>query len=185
MFGCGAGGKTVQNDLVKPGDLERMITTDFAADGQVHVLSVGKFVIKPETYFCTYRPGFGFDGARLRDALKALGQSDYLNGSPRTNGTFGPQGLSEGCSDGTQIFIRVFQSVNRNGSPYKLVLSVYQGTNAAWVAKVERLDGLRPGARSTWRTPPPSEEEKRLIRTKESIQFDIKEISDKFLKGLT
>jgi hypothetical protein len=123
--------------------IEVVPDSEIPTDGSIHVSKRGEFDIQPTTQFCTFRPGSGFDGAMLRDALKALGQSDYLDGSPRTNGDFGPDRPSADCSGVNPVLIRVFQTENRNGKPYRLTLVIRQG-DAFWQGIVERAGGQRP-----------------------------------------
>ena len=130
-----------EDDVVQ---FETVPDNEIPTDGSIHVVKRGKFVIGPDTYFCTYRPGLGLDGRHLSDAIKSLGQSDYLNGSPRTNDTFGPNGLSKHCTHGAPILIRLFQTDNRTGEAYRLSLVVRQG-DALWQGTVERENGLMPG----------------------------------------
>ena len=149
LSGCGQQepAKAIQQkDASKMGKVEALLQpvpvpdADIPTDGTVHVVKSGKFVIKPDTLFCTYRPGFGLDES-LNNALIAIGQSDYLNGSPRTD-AIGPEGDPKACITGNHIMIRGIQSANRTGKPYRLTLIVRQG-DAFWQGILERRDGLR------------------------------------------
>lgn len=133
-----------------PDPISTLLETPFDADGKIHVLrATGKFVIRPNTSFCTYVPGINIDD--LRAALKEMGQSDYVGGAIRTNGQLGERTSSE-CRRPKDdvVFIRGDWNFKRNGPRYKLMLAVWQGdpakNGAIWIGGVERLSGHRPDA---------------------------------------
>ena len=135
-----------------PPEVQRLTEADFPADGNIHVIrSSGRFRIRQDTEFCTFRPGYGLDGTGLAEALEKKGQSAYFDGRTRTNcATDDPDFLERlPALHGTAVFIRVTQSDNRRGEPYKLVLTVWQGDPAKggglWAGGVERgTDAYHP-----------------------------------------
>jgi hypothetical protein len=151
--GAGGSGNGGSGDVAQvPAEVAQLITVDFPADGQVHVQSQGRFSIKPTTLFCemdaSVSPeirslgisGVGIDGVKLTEALSALGQDYYLDGSPRQRTVQSGQ-----CSGaGEAAFYRGYAQNNRTGQPYKLILAVWQGDpasgGAVWVGGVERLE---------------------------------------------
>lgn len=129
-----------------PSQAKAILAENFRWDGRIHSLSRGNFDINPTTIFCTYRPGYGLDAQLLSDALKSLDRSEYLNGAPRLNGSFGPQRPSHGCARSNAndpIFIRGEKTTYRTS--YRIAIVVWQ-RDALWVGVVERLDGLRRDA---------------------------------------
>lgn len=123
-----------------PTDLRQLIDQTFPADGEIHVQSRGVFAVHPDTVFCKSRNGIGLGGELLRDALLELGQSDYLSGSPRGSRIIGE---NADCKNTGTIFASGLQTFNRNGKPYKIVLTVWQNDGvkdgAYWIGKIERI----------------------------------------------
>ena len=176
LAACGPVGGSAKEQTVV--DIEAVPDSEIPSDGSIHVVKRGQFVIAPETIFCTYRLGFGLDGAMLRNALKSMGQSDYLNGSPRGNGIFGPNDNNPDCVKGNPVLIRGIQALNRAGKPYRLTLVVRQG-DAVWQGVVERADGRRPEINDF---PPYREGPKDLMEV--SIDVDMQELSASFTNNL-
>jgi hypothetical protein len=144
LVACGPVGDSAKEQAVV--EIEAVPDSEIPTDGTVHVVKRGRFVIGPETLFCTYRSGFGLDGTMLNNTLKSIGQSYYLNGSPRGNGIFGPNDDNPDCVKGNPVLIRGIQTLNRAGKPYRLTLVVRQG-DALWQGVLERADGkLHPDA---------------------------------------
>ena len=157
LAGCGTGngfGETNMADM--PSVVRQFMATQFPGDGQIHVRSRGTFKIEPNTLFCEMNAsidpevrklgilGIGIDGNKLTAAIKGLGQSDYLNGSPRTQPLDGSY-----CSDnGSNIIYQGSAQLTGSKNAYKLILAVWQGDptkgGAVWVGGVERMDGRRP-----------------------------------------
>lgn len=135
VSGCGGGGADV------PEAVTALMAKEFAADGQVHVQSREKIVIKPETAVC-YIGGYFPNSTEL---FKALGQSASTQSGSRMR-----PAREERCkSERDAVLSYGTQTPNRSGKPYKLVLAVWQGDvakgGAYWVGGVERLEkGPRP-----------------------------------------
>jgi hypothetical protein len=130
LAACGPVGGSAKEQAVV--EIEAVPDSEIPDDGSVHVVKRGQFVIAPETIFCTYRLGFGLDGAMLSNALKSMGQPDYLNGSPRGNGIFGPNDNNPDCVKGNPVLIRGIQTLNRAGKPYRLTLVAGSGGAGGW-----------------------------------------------------
>jgi hypothetical protein len=150
LVACGPVGGSAKEQAVV--EIEAVPDSEIPTDGTVHVVKRGRFVIGPETLFCTYRPGFGVDGTMLSNALKSMGQSDRLkdtpkgNGASRSNRAIGPNHDNPDCVKGNPVLIRGIQALNRAGKPYRLTLVVRQG-DALWQGVLERADGkLHPDA---------------------------------------
>jgi hypothetical protein len=127
-----------------------------ATDGQPRVIEQrGKFVIKPDTLFCSqngrihpamkaYGPFYGtVDGVQLREALKRIGQSNYIGGTTRA----GILSTAHCPDDGKNIVFGGVMTLNTAGTPYRLELEARQGAgkNAAFVkVAVARADGYSP-----------------------------------------
>jgi hypothetical protein len=149
LSGCGSGAEdgSAQPPVVIPSFVQKMVDADFAADGQIHVQSVGKFEIKPTSMQCIADPEIAdslvklnvhFVRVRMDDIYKNLGQSNQLE---NFNARYGQ--LNVNCTDdGTNQVSRWILRNGHNDKPYKLILAVWQG-DVAWVGGVERFDGRR------------------------------------------
>lgn len=155
LVACGGNGiaSRTESSMDVPAYVQDMIAADFPADGQIHMRKTGKFQVAPTTLFCEMDAsvdheikelgvaGIGIDGVKLAEAIRALGQSDYIHGSSRQ------RILRSGrCSDdGANIIYLGHALLNRTGDPYKLVLAVWQSDpslgGAVWVGAMERLEG--------------------------------------------
>lgn len=151
---CNGFGETNMAEV--PSVVQQFMATKFPGDGQIHVRSRGAFKVEPNTLFCEMDAsidpeirklgisGIGIDGTKLIPAINGLGQSDYLDGSPRTQPLDGPY-----CSDnGSNIIYQGSAQLTGSGNAYKLILAVWQGDptkgGAVWVGGVERPNGRRP-----------------------------------------
>jgi hypothetical protein len=128
-----------------PGFLQEMLGARLPTDGSVQRKRTGTFRIEPDTWFCTYSPGFSVD--KLGEALEAIGQDAYLNGAPRTNGIIG-EPTSPYCAPGASrnpIYVRSAQVTQIDGKTYRIALAVWQGDpasgGASWVGAIERVEG--------------------------------------------
>jgi hypothetical protein len=185
LSGCGGVGADV------PDAVKTMMAAEFPADGQIHVQSRGKIVIKPETPVCRHWKKDGDFGVGSAKLFLALRQADA-----------GPDG-SERQLDAAEAGCRQSKSVvtfgrrfnNRNGEPYKLVLAVWQGDpakgGAVWVGRVERAVGIRPEQmrKQPFRDgiPPPSwvrNSQDRRYQIEKSQELDVKDLSLAFLQSL-
>lgn len=185
LTGCGADGgeagmKTGEvagtaRDV--PNFLQKMLETRLPTDGSVQRNLVGKFKIEPDTWFCTFSPGFSVD--KLGEALRAIGQDGYFNGSPRTNGIIGEQ-TSPDCAPGASrnpIYIRGVQVAQDDGKSYRVALAVWQGDPASggalWVGAIERAaGGPRPAISNPFGTD----------RLPFEVSADMAELSGTFIK---
>jgi len=137
LHGC----KDRQDDRAQiPQFVQQMMDSDFPADGHGHARARGKFRIDPATPFCTFWPGYGLDTEQLNAALRQMGQNPIYAGGYRT--TY-QANVSRECIPGRSVFIKAIATANRQGGPYKLILTVWQG-EAAWTGAIERLNGARP-----------------------------------------
>jgi hypothetical protein len=124
-----------------PESVQSIIPKNLVGDGEFQYSSIGRFQVLPDTLFCTFRPGYGLNGAIVDEEMSKAGKSINFPGGPlRINADAG----EERCSPVKSIYVRGFVSENRSGKPYKLVLVLWQG-RAAWAGVVERSDGERPG----------------------------------------
>lgn len=152
LIACGnlGTGHSVGETTELPAIAQDIIDADFPAGGRLHVRTKGTFQVAPEILLCEMDAsvdptltelgitGVGIDGVKLAEAIRSLGQSDYLDGSSRQRII-----RSGHCSDdGKNIIYRGYALLNRTGAPYKLVLAVWQGDpsrdGAVWVGSVER-----------------------------------------------
>ena len=138
--GSGAGSGSAKPEVAVPAFVQRMVDADFPADGQIHVQSRGKFVIDLKTGFCTFPNSFGVSTEAWNEIFLALKiPSSTPEGVGRANGPVA--GCNHTALPNT-VKSRGLQLTNRNGQPYKLVLTVWQGDpakgGAVWVGEVER-----------------------------------------------
>ena len=140
LFGCKEDA-AIYKTVAVPAFVQQMIDADFPADGAIHVQSRRKFTITENTYFCTYRRGFGIGG--IDDALERMGQKSRYRGEGIAGENPTPECV-EGAA-GDRIFVAGNKTMNRNGKPYKLVIAVWQG-DTIWIAKLERIGSLHPKA---------------------------------------
>ena len=170
-----------RNQAEIPAEIEHMMATEFPADGQVHVQSKGRFVVKPDTPVCYFPDGFSFEGRTL---FTALGQpSSNQRGSGRQQ-----PATAERCEfNFTTLLSKGVNLPNRQGRPYKLVLAVWQGDvaegkGAYWVGGVERIAGQwHPEPQIFHPIEPPSNyrpDESKVISG--SISSDISDLSNQF-----
>jgi hypothetical protein len=153
-------------------------------DGTVHILEQrGKFTITPTTLFCNTdgyvhptlsKMGLRFygslDGVMLSEAIKALGQSDYLNGS----GRWGMLDNKYCPNNGQNVIIYGTLTRNAQGMPYRIEVQAQQGMTLAHVA-LERASGtVHPFADMKWM---PEE-----IRLHRSILEDGKPVNAQLIK---
>jgi hypothetical protein len=126
-----------------PAAVQKMINVPFAADGNIHSQARGVFVVKPDTMFCRLPKTFPLNSDDLEQLFRKLGQDQSIGSYFRGNGKVDrdPQ-----CTR-SSIFLSGTSSKNRDGTPYKIVLAVWQGDvakgGAVWVGVVERLSGFR------------------------------------------
>jgi hypothetical protein len=182
-----------------PPSIPPLIARPFAADGQIHVQSTGKIVIRPDTVVCNAArgQGEGHFGINSDELFAPLGQKKYGSkgsgryGADRQYGLSDPECLTKGA-----VIINGVQSNNRDGAPYKLVLAVWQGDpakgGAYWVGGVERLDRLRPDLPPAPPSQPKIENDPRetwgrspLARLRVSVGRDIKELGSMFTNFVT
>jgi hypothetical protein len=140
LMGCGGGANEKPAQaliLTVPTHIQKAMAADFPADGKIHVQRVGTIEIKSDTPICSYK---GEIGLVTGDLFSALGQSwSDKNGSARTQ-----HADRDECKVRVDsVFIYGNKTNNRNGTPYQLVIAIWQG-DAVWVGGIERLDGLRP-----------------------------------------
>ncbi len=201
LAACGAGrGKSAEGDAVQlPEAVQQLLAATFSADGKIHTQSRGTFKIKPNTLFCEIDasiapriakmgvPGIGIDGVKLGAMLEGFGQTYYIDGGLRQQSIHTKQ-----CpNDGSNIIYQGHALLNRAGTPYKLILAVWQGDpakgGAVWIGGVERLNGRRPHV-----APPPpidmmgvyqvtSPEEIARFMAERSIRRDLNELTDLLL----
>ena len=132
-----------------PAAIQEMMAADFPADGEIHVQSRGTFEIRPETKVCRAQRDVVSD---FKDAAPSLlGPGLGEAGAAASSGLSGR--LGEAMSDGTVCSpdrINVINtwglSLNRDGTPYRLVAAVWQGDpadgGAIWVGGLERRGDL-------------------------------------------
>jgi hypothetical protein len=129
--------------VVVPEAIKKIAATPFPADGKIHVIGTkGRIEIKPETPVCYMPDGFFVESRKL---FEALGQPSATDEGGRI------QPAAKGRCKFSKDVVLFNGGIgdNRNGKPYKLVLSVWQSdasTDGAayWIAGIERLNGLRP-----------------------------------------
>jgi hypothetical protein len=127
-----------------PVAVQTMVDAPFAADGEIHVQARGAFVVKADTAICAVRAEIDPSLKKGAPGFYDPGLDGHEGGSlnePLRNGTI--------CADNGQNLVSHWKLLkNRNGTPYKLVLAVWQGDvakgGAVWVGAVERLEGVLP-----------------------------------------
>lgn len=133
-----------------PASIEQSMAWEFPADGKIHVHYKGVITIKPETEVCDIQSAvpessrskyFGINSDTL---FEPLGQSSNSKGG----GDRQVAANDSWCKKPGSVFIYGRKSDYSTGSPYKLVLAVWQGDpdhgGAYWIGGLERLDGHRP-----------------------------------------
>jgi hypothetical protein len=147
LSGCGGDKANDPVSVAKaalPVAVQTMVDAPFAADGEIHLQARGVFVVKADTMFCRDPNGFGVDTDQLKQLFRRLEQPESLQGGSFFRGNCQ---MSRDAKYATPnpIFVSGSQTPNRNGTPYKLVLAVWQGDvakgGAVWVGAVERLEG--------------------------------------------
>ncbi len=144
LSGC----DTIGNAL--PPTVRVAINAPFPDDGQLHVQSRGRFVIRPETMSC--RAPRQIEKSLAAGAPRFLGPGlgEASQKSAGVSGILGEIVDGKSCTDDGVNIIDHWQLLfNRAGKPYKLVLAVWQGDpakgGAYWIGGVERsVDRLRP-----------------------------------------
>lgn len=190
---CGAGDISGERDMTDvPGVVRQIMAAGFSEDGQIHAQSRGTFKIQPNTLFCEMDAsldpdirklgilGIGIDGDKLAAAIKGLGYSYYLDGSPRQRLIRSGQ-----CpQNDSNIVYRGYAKLNRNNTPYKLVLAVWQGDpaegGAYWLGVLERTDGKNLNAHALEK--PPEIGDGECCDPKVSIVFDSRILSNSFVE---
>jgi hypothetical protein len=182
LSGCegdAGAGSAAQPRIVVPAFVQKMVDADFPADGQIHVQSVGKFEIKPDTIFCIFRPGYGLDNKQLKRALERIGQKSAYRDSHTA-------GVDKECAGGSPVFVRSAHANNRIGAPYKLTLAIWQDvsadwreSDAAWVGGVKRINAVRPRIAPLTHDISLYDERQKQLQD-ESIEQDVFELSKLF-----
>jgi len=174
-----------------PDSVQKMMEAEIPADGQIHVRSRRRIIIRQETPTCYFSDGFIVDSG---DLFRALGQRRTLDTG---TGRLQPVDSESQCSiEPTTVFMRGVKLPNRQGTPYKLVLTVWQGDQerggAAWVGGIERPDGVRPDSRELQAfrdgLPSPSwarESEDRDYRIGVSVERDVNDLSEAFTRDVS
>jgi hypothetical protein len=184
LAGCGAAGSAV------PSPVQAAMDAPFPDDGQIHVQSRGRFVIRPETMSC--RAPRQIEKSLAAGAPRFLGPGlgEASQKSAGVSGSLGEIVDGRSCTDdGVNIVDHWQLLLNRAGKPYKLVLATWQGDvagggGAYWVGGVERDWDRRPppfneyipldmGARLT-------SDQNRKLQTERMTAFDIAELSCSF-----
>jgi len=163
---------------------------EIPADGQIHVRSRRRIIIRQETPTCYFSDGFIVDSG---DLFRALGQRRTLDGASR----FRPVDRESQCSiQPDTVYMKGDELPNSRGGRYKLMLAVWQGDQerggAAWVGGIERPDGVRPDSRELQAfrdgLPSPSwarESEDRDYRIGVSVERDVNDLSEAFTRDVS
>lgn len=172
-----------------PAFVQELIDADFPADGEIHEQSVGEIMILPDTSVCYSPDGFAVDSSKL---FGALGQKKNVLSGSRLRPALDGQ-----CSfGGDTVLMKGFRSDNREGTPYRLTLAVWQG-NAAWIGSVERQVGKlhpryqphdyseEPEFLDTKPRAPPSMDERLEFAVSSSIHLDASDLSGRFIENIS
>jgi hypothetical protein len=169
-----------------PGAVQAIVNAPFAADGEIHVQSRGTFALKAGAAICAV-------GAEIDPSLKKGAPGFYDPGLDGHEGGGLNEPLRNGtiCADNGQNLVSHWKLLkNRNGTPYKLVLAVWQGDvakgGAVWVGGVERLEGKNPAVKvGHVGTPPYDEEGLAGHALRLSMSRDIQALSASFTSKLS
>jgi|KBSSwiS6_1023812.scaffolds.fasta_scaffold32128_2 hypothetical protein len=173
-----------------PDSVQKMMEAEIPADGQIHVRSRRRIIIRQETPTCYFSDGFIVDSG---DLFRALGQRRTLDGASR----FRPVDRESQCSiQPDTVYMKGDELPNSRGGRYKLMLAVWQGDQerggAAWVGGIERPDGVRPDSRELQAfrdgLPSPSwarESEDRDYRIGVSVERDVNDLSEAFTRDVS
>jgi hypothetical protein len=189
LGGCGGDKANDPVSVAKaalPVAVQTMVDAPFAEDGEIHVQARGAFVVKAEAAICAVRAEIDPSLKKGAPGFYDPGLDGHEGGSlnePLRNGTI--------CADNGQNLVSHWKLLkNRNGTPYKLVLAVWQGDvakgGAVWVGAVERLDGKNPTVKVGHVGMPPYDEEGLAGHALGlSVSRDIQALSESFTSRLS